>query len=137
MKRNFKLSTPLRVLIYESNMKRTDDILKDSRLKEQAFTVPDGYFENLASQLETKRSASRETSLGGRLVPYLAIAASFAIIATVGTAILKRTVPAMGEEVSFESYYSQLVDEDYSEDEIVSYLLCYGISAEEISELSE
>ncbi|MCQ2115347.1 MAG: hypothetical protein MJZ07_04005 [Bacteroidales bacterium] len=118
-------------------MKRTDDILKDSRLKEQAFTVPEGYFENLASKLETVKAASGKTSPAGRLVPYLAIAASFALIASVGTAILKKTVHQPEEEISLESYYSQLVNDDFSEDEVVSYLLCYGISAEEITELSK
>ena len=115
-------------------MESRKDILKDSRIKENAFTVPEGYFETLPSQLEAKREKVGKTSLTGRLVPYLAIAASFAIIAVTGTAVLRKTVTPAAEEISFESYYAQLADENLSEDDIVSYLLCSGISAEDISE---
>ncbi len=118
-------------------METQKDILKDSKLKEQVFTVPEGYFETLKSQLKEKREQTGKTSLAGRLVPYLAIAASFALIAVVGSAILKRTV-VPSEEQSFETFYnSQLISEQISDSEIVDYLLYSGISAEGITNLME
>jgi hypothetical protein len=68
----------------------------DSRtdLKKNPYSVPDGYFDELKSRLcripEEGEDAlrHREPSRPGKLVPYLALVASFAAIFIFGTAIL-------------------------------------------------
>jgi len=127
-------------------MKR--DILADNpQLREQAYTAPEGYFEDFRSHmrpyLQTQRSWTE------KLVPYISIAASFIFIVTAGTFFLQRT--ASSDEFTQEDYLlfaNSMVNVEYYEDtehiadasmeeeEIIEYLIYSGISAEEI-ELSK
>lgn len=127
-------------------MKR--DILADNpQLREQAYTAPEGYFEDFRSQMRPYRQTQR--SWTEKLIPYISIAASFIFIVTAGTFFLQRT--ASSDEFTQEDYLlfansmvnveyyedtDQIADASMEEEEIIEYLIYSGISAEEI-ELSK
>ena len=125
------------------------DILADNpKLKEQVYSVPDGYFSGFKAGMTPY--ASVEPSLARRLVPYLSMAAVFIFLVTAGTFFLQRTTPS--DEFTQEDFilYSsnisgiglyeeetyQLADAGIADEDIIEYLIYSGISAEEI-ELSK
>ena len=125
------------------------DILADNpKLKEQVYSVPDGYFSGFKAGMTPY--ASVEPSLARRLVPYLSMAAVFIFLVTTGTFFLQQTTPA--DELTQEDFilYSsnisgiglyeeepdQLADAGIADEDIIEYLIYSGISAEEI-ELSK
>ena len=125
------------------------DILADNpKLKEQVYSVPDGYFSEFMAGMTPY--ASVEPSLARRLVPYLSMEAVFIFLVTAGTFFLQQTTPA--DEFSQEDFilYSsnisgiglyeeetdQLADAGIADEDIIEYLIYSGISAEEI-ELSK
>ena len=126
------------------------DILADNpKLKEQVYSVPDGYFSGFKAGMTPY--ASVEPSLARRLVPYLSMAAIFIFLVTAGTFFLRSTSPE--DEITQEDYivfagdysgfgiYEEENEEQYaeagvSEDDIIEYLIYTGVS-EEIIELSK
>ena len=131
-------------------MKMENDILKDcAQLKQMPFAVPEGYFESFKEEISRPRV--RKMDFRTRIAPYLALAAVFIFLVTAGTFILERSVPAyqMTEEdyvifsdnisttIAYEMEYgSQLAEADISEEDIISYLIYTGVTAEQI-ELSK
>ena len=125
------------------------DILADNpKLKEQAYSVPDGYFSGFKAGMTPY--ASVEPSLARRLVPYLSMAAVFIFLVTAGTFFLQQTTPAdeftqedfilYSSNISgiglYEEEPDQLADAGIADEDIIEYLIYSGISAEEI-ELSK
>lgn len=115
--------------------------------------VPEGYFEDLRVRLSSIPQGSghavRERSGRLDLTPYLALAACFAILFVVGTAILRSTGSRMESAGSWdadEEVYADLAsadqpymmwqeydttEEDVMDDEdIIDYLIESGVSAE-------
>lgn len=129
------------------------NILDDARLHENPFTVPEGYFEQV--RRDAKAIAGKETSsrpsFGKRVAPYIAIAASFAAIAAVGTAVLRGTSLAgsVDDETLFAEYLVPVTEpesvfylsfndaDELTDEEIVEYLIESGASLEEINELEQ
>ena len=71
-------------------MKKENDILKDCReLKENPFTVPEGYFESFKT--EARKPMVRKVNFMDRIAPYAAVAAMFVFLVTVGTLFLDNT----------------------------------------------
>ena len=124
-------------------MRRNDmDILKDAKLKETPFTVPEGYF----SDFKEKVSISQ----GYRMLPrqshrgrYIAIAASFALLIGIGLGSLSglRNSDEYNDidlmvlsDVSAESYYDLLSYEnnELTEEDIIEYLIDSGQDIHEI-----
>ena len=118
-------------------MKRDDkDILKDPKLKETPFTVPDGYF----SDFKVKVSTSQEYRMAprqGHGMRYIAIAASFAILLgiSIGTLIDLRNTNEYNDidlmvlsDISAENYYDLLSYEEggLTEEDIIDYLIDSG-----------
>ena len=125
------------------------DILADNpKLKEQVYSVPDGYFSGFKAGMTPY--ASVEPSLARRLVPYLSLAAVFIFLVTAGTFFLQQTTPAdeftqedfilYSSNISgiglYEEEPDQLADAGIADEDIIEYLIYSGISAEEI-ELSK
>ncbi len=125
------------------------DILADNpKLKEQVYSVPDGYFSGFKAGMTPY--ASVEPSLARRLVPYLSMAAVFIFLVTAGTFFLQRTTPSdeftqedfilYSSNISgiglYEEETDQLADAGIADEDIIEYLIYSGISAEEI-ELSK
>ncbi len=125
------------------------DILADNpKLKEQVYSVPDGYFSGFKAGMTPY--ASVEPSLARRLVPYLSMAAIFIFLVTAGTFFLQQTTPAdeftqedfilYSSNISgiglYEEEPDQLADAGIADEDIIEYLIYSGISAEEI-ELSK
>ena len=125
------------------------DILADNpKLKEQVYSVPDGYFSGFKAGMTPY--ASMEPSLARRLVPYLSMAAVFIFLVTAGTFFLQQTTPAdeftqedfilYSSNISgiglYEEEPDQLADAGIADEDIIEYLIYSGISAEEI-ELSK
>lgn len=125
------------------------DILADNpKLKEQVYSVPDGYFSEFKAGMTPYSSV--EPSLARRLVPYLSMAAVFIFLVTAGTFFLQRTTPSdeftqedfilYSSNISgiglYEEETDQLADAGIADEDIIEYLIYSGISAEEI-ELSK
>lgn len=120
--------------------------------KQSDIQVPEGYFQDLQQRLQAIPSQQAESPHGiHRLAPYFAYAASIAILALVGSFIIRRTaVPTQEETIaqwSYVSYLAQSMDPDCAtfewteeamdDDEIVNYLVNEGITLEEIAYYEE
>ena len=120
--------------------------------KQSDIQVPEGYFQDLQQRLQAIPSQQAESPRGiHRLAPYFAYAASIAILALVGSFIIRRTaVPTQEETIaqwSYVSYLAQSMDPDCAtfewteeamdDDEIVNYLVSEGLTLEEIAYYEE
>ena len=131
-------------------MKKGNDILKDCReLKENPFTVPEGYFESFKT--EARKPMVRKVNFMDRIAPYAAVAAMFVFLVTVGTLFLDNTTTeyemteedyvlfsdSMMNSLAYEmGYMSQTAEAEISEEDIINYLIYTGVTAEQI-ELSK
>ena len=127
-------------------MKTQDnDILKEcGNLKEMPFSLPEGYLESLRNELKAiPRLDEKKVPIFRRLIPYISLAAAFAMIVTIGGFILEKTD---GTDFSHEDYivFSEDMtntilydtDEQYadalSDDDIIEYLIYTGVEIEEL-----
>lgn len=124
------------------NRQNSEDILHGCN--KMSYSVPEGYFEALNGRLAARRA---ERSAMRRLAPYLSMAAMFAAIALVGTAVLKKVSPA-DDALEYEKfmysefllmtepeevYYSQNSEQsEISEEDIINYLIHSGVSLENL-----
>lgn len=116
------------------------------------ISTPQGYFDSLQQRLQAipgKQQAGRPT-VARRLMPYMAYAASLALLVAVGGFILRKTAVPLEEvpEGSYYSYLAQSLDPDgglvdlpreygLSEEEIVQYLVDEGVSLEYLNETND
>lgn len=107
-------------------MKMENDILNSSKdLKSTPFKVPEGYFDQLKSEIR-KNTEPRivRMSIWTRLAPYAAIAAMFLFILTLGKLFIKDNYS--GEDISISNnignYEDYLVFNDFSTDLSMHYL---------------
>ena len=123
------------------------DILADPHLRRQAYTAPEGYFEEFRSQMKPYRRAQHNWT--EKLVPLVSMAATFILMVTAGTFFLQRTIPSeeftqedflvFSSDVSRMDYYDEMdhiADAGIADEDIIEYLIYSGVSAEEI-ELSK
>lgn len=123
------------------------DILADPQLRRQAYTAPEGYFEEFRSQMKPYRRAQHNWT--EKLVPLVSMAATFILMVTAGTFFLQRTIPSeeftqedflvFSNDVSRMDYYEEMdhiADAGIADEDIIEYLIYSGVSAEEI-ELSK
>lgn len=119
------------------------------------YSLPEGYMENLRSRLAEiparQELSSRRVPLFQRILPYVAVAASFVLMVTVGNALLRLATPSLtsDEEVfefayvnrSSDSFLYNIAEEDQnvpeedglSDEEIEEYLILSGISTEHVN----
>lgn len=120
---------------------KTDILAQEPKLKIMPYSVPEGYFETFKAEMKP----CVRMSLTERLMPYVAMAAVFVFLVTVGTLFLQRSSPAeefthedflvFSSGISNSEYYEsmdQIADAGIAEEDIVEYLIYSGISAEEI-----
>ena len=87
--------------------------------KTMTYSTPEGYFEGLRKRLSDIPEQHPRRSLVQKATPYLALAASFAIIVAVGSAILRKTsVP----RASVQEIIEYLINSDMTLAQIYDYL---------------
>lgn len=103
-----------------------DDILQNTKeLKEMPFSVPDGYFDRLKSEVrECTKPQIVHVGIWTKLAPYAAIAAMFLFILTLGKLFVgqdkEHNDASVSEDVS--TYEDFLVFNDSSIDLTIHYL---------------
>ena len=113
------------------------------------ISTPEGYFQDLQERLSAiprKQVAPKASSNIRRFTPYLAYAASLAIMVAVGTTILRKTATPAVQEDPYWDYYAYLSDaldpdgyyeftevDDLSNEDIVNYLLASNVSLEQLA----
>lgn len=130
-------------------MTQDKDILTlHKELKDNPYSAPEGYFDSFRDKM-AGRMPAEETSLWKRTVPYLAMAASFALLLTAGSLVLNKMTPdgEMSQEdfmifsdnlintYLYEDESSlQIADAELQNEDIIEYLIFTGISPEMIEE---
>ena len=101
-------------------------------MKQNSHITPEGYFNDLKARLHSIPCQQEMPSTWQRVRPHLAMAAAFLAIVTVGTAILRSTAgtPAIGVQ-DLDSQY-ELQEAEFSEDDIINYLIDSGVNIENI-----
>lgn len=113
-------------------MKQDKDILGNSRLREHPYSVPDGYFEELGGRLaEHCKAGGGKRGFFATLAPYAAMAASFVLIALVGSAVIRHSNSADSES-RYAASRGNVSADAASEEDIINYLIAEGISSEEL-----
>ena len=114
--------------------------------KKNDISVPQGYFQDLEQRLRRIPSREVRPTVLQQVSPWLAFAASLAILASVGGFIFRKAAQPQPEDYSWEyiSYLSRSLDPDglieleenaqLTEDDIVNYLLADNISVELLTE---
>lgn len=112
--------------------------------KRNDIFTPDGYFPGLREKLNAIPGQSPRTGLVQRVAPWMAYAASLAVLAAAGNFIFSKAPqkPEAAEDWAYLSYLSQSLDPDglvelkedseLSEDDIVRFLLAENISVEQL-----
>ena len=107
--------------------------------KKNDIITPEGYFEDLQQRLESIPARPVRATVAQKVSPWLAYAASLAVLAAVGNYAFRTAAQPESEFTrEYIAYLSQSLDpdgmvdiqepEELSEDEIVSYLVADNIS---------
>lgn len=122
--------------------------------KKSDISTPEGYFEDLQQRLQAIPATAprRQPSQVRRFAPYLAYAASLALLVAVGNFVLRKTAaPAAQEDPYWDyiAYLSDALDPDgyweeeqspeasLSNEDIVNFLLAENISLEQLVSYEE
>lgn len=129
-------------------MKNKDkDILNSLNLQKMPYDTPEGYFEDFKNK--AKAGVAPKTGIWGRMAPYAGMAAAFLFIFMIGKTVTEGTDGNM--EITQEDYLVftkempidiiygieseyQVADAAINEEDVISYLIYSGISAEEIEQ---
>lgn len=124
--------------------KDNDILKKEGYLKEMPFCLPEGYMESLSNELKAiPQRDTKKIPMFQRLVPYISLAAAFAMIVTIGGFILEKTTET---DLSYEDYIVFSEDmtntifydtetqyaEAFSDEDIIEYLIHTGVEIEEL-----
>lgn len=120
---------------------------RSAELRKMPYDVPEGYFETFKKDM-SERVACRhegETGFMHKLTPYISMAATFLVIVTAGTLLMKSgtTDEGMTYEdyiVHSDMYVSTLYEDeqlaeavtDIADEDIIEYLIYTGITAENL-----
>ena len=111
------------------------------------ISTPEGYFQNLEERLRTIPSREVKPTVIQRISPWIAYAASLAVLATVGNFVFGRAA-AVEEDAGWDyvSYLSRSLDPDgqielmetasLSDEDIRSFLIADNISIEHLEALN-
>lgn len=114
--------------------------------KKTGISVPEGYFSKLESRLQSIPNQEVKPTVIQKVSPWLAYAASLAILAALGKFIFGRAAATEEDAWDYYSYLSQSLDPDgqielmesptlTEEDDIVSFLIASNIPVEHLEEL--
>jgi hypothetical protein len=105
--------------------------IEDPHLKENPFTVPQGYFNEMKSQVAEKISASGSTTKTGFITvirPHLALVSAFVIIFFIGFAALTVFTPRVSEsELSTLTAGNKYIEEGFLKTTFIDF---FDIDAE-------
>lgn len=107
--------------------------------KKSNISVPQGYFEDLEQRLQSIPSRPARVTVVQKVTPWLAYAASLALLVAVGNYVFRTAAQPESEFTQeYIAYLSQSLDPDgmvdiqepgeLSEEEIVSYLVADNVS---------
>ena len=111
------------------------------------ISTPEAYFQHLEARLKSIPAREVKPTVIQRVSPWIAYAASLAVLAAVGNFIFGRAA-AVEEEADWDyiSYLSRSLDpdgqielaetEDLSEEDILSFLIADNISVEHLESLN-
>jgi len=94
------------------------------------YSVPEGYFEVMPEKMKSA-VLGKNVKAQRRLVPYMALAASFLILLAAGTFLLRNKENSVPAELYSDYAYTA---EDMTNEDIIAYLLWSGASVEEFGE---
>ncbi|MGN1219714.1 MAG: hypothetical protein ACI4TU_02095 [Candidatus Cryptobacteroides sp.] len=128
---------------------RTDILSSHEELKKMPYEVPEGYFESFKAS--AARPQRKKTDIWHKVYPMATMAAMLVVMVTAGTFFLKKATPAQemsledyiicsGMDItttSYQTYSSATADAQLSNEDIVSYLIYTGMSAENIHDMIE
>ena len=114
--------------------------------KKTGISVPEGYFSKLESRLQSIPNQEVKHTVIQKESPWLAYAASLAILAALGNFIFGRAAATEEDAWDYYSYLSQSLDPDgqielmempalTEEDDICSFLIASNIPVEQLTEL--
>ena len=114
--------------------------------KKTGISVPEGYFAQLETRLQSIPNQEVQPTVVQKVAPWLAYAASLAILAALGNFIFGRAAATEEDAWDYYSYLSQSLDPDgqielmesptlTEEDDIVSFLIASNIPVEHLEEL--
>ena len=117
--------------------------------KKNDSSTPEGYFENLQQRLQEIPSRPARVTVRQRVAPWLAYAASLAVLVSLGNFVLRKAAAPVQEEESdwaYISYLASALDPDgmemewtentgLQEEDIVNYLVDEGIPLEYLTAL--
>ena len=114
--------------------------------KKTGISVPEGYFSKLESRLQSIPNQEVKPTVIQKVSPWLAYAASLAILAALGNFIFGRAAATEEDAWDYYSYLSQSLDPDgqielmesptlTEEDDICSFLIASNIPVEQLTEL--
>ena len=116
--------------------------------KKTGISVPEGYFAQLETRLQGIPHQEAKPTVIQKVSPWLAYAASLAILAALGNFIFGRAAATEEDAWDYYSYLSQSLDPDgqielmesptlTEEDDIRSFLIASNISVEQLNELND
>lgn len=123
--------------------KINQDILAEhTSLRNNPYTVPEGYFETVRTEVKRVRQEPAVT-IWSRLAPYASLAAVFVSIFAAGSLLFNRNEQEMTQEdyllfsehflTTYEMENSlQFAEAEIEDNDIVEYLIYTGTTAEEI-----
>lgn len=116
--------------------------------KKTGISVPEGYFSKLETRLQSipSQEVNNKPTVIQKVSPWLAYAASLAILAALGNFIFGRAAATEDDAWDYYSYLSQSLDPDgqielmesptlTEEDDIRSFLIASNIPVEHLEEL--
>lgn len=114
--------------------------------KKTGISVPEGYFAKLQTRLQSIPNQEVQPTVVQKVAPWLAYAASLAVLAALGNFIFGRAAATEEDAWDYYSYLSQSLDPDgqielmesptlTEEDDIRSFLLASNIPVEQLTEL--
>ena len=114
--------------------------------KKTGISVPEGYFSKLETRLQSIPNQEVKPTVIQKVSPWLAYAASLAVLAALGNFIFGRAAATEEDAWDYYSYLSQSLDPDgqielmesptlTEEDDICSFLIASNIPVEQLTEL--
>ena len=114
--------------------------------KKTGISVPEGYFAKLQTRLQSIPGQEVKHTTVQKVAPWLAYAASLAVLAALGNFIFGRAAATEEDAWDYYSYLSTSLDPDgqielmesptlTEEDDIRSFLIASNISVEQLNEL--
>jgi hypothetical protein len=114
--------------------------------KKTGISVPEGYFAKIQTRLQSIPGQEVKPTAVQKVAPWLAYAASLAVLAALGNFIFGRAAATEEDAWDYYSYLSQSLDPDgqielmempalTEEDDICSFLIASNIPVEQLTEL--